>query len=57
MWVGLSLVNTKMFPQQYFPASTVTLREKIEKLIVCRFVTPLSFEEELWLNGPDYAQK
>ena len=47
MWVGLSWINTEMLLQQYSLASIDTLREKIEKLIVCRFASPFSFEEEL----------
>jgi hypothetical protein len=35
-----------MLSQQYSPAMG-TLRENIEKFIVCTFVTPISFEEEL----------
>ena len=49
VWVGLSLINTKMFPQQNSPASMVTLRVKIEKLTVCRIASPItkSFEDVL----------
>ena len=47
MWVGLNWIDNEMFPQQYSPASRGTLREKIEKLVVYRFVSPLSFEEGL----------
>ena len=48
-----------MFSEQYSPASMFTLCENIEKLIVCRFDSPLSFEEELlplsnlgWMGMP-----
>ena len=47
VWVGFGRINTKMFPQKYSPAFIVTSREKIEKHIVCKFVSPLCFEEEL----------
>ena len=47
MWVGLNWIDNEMFPQQYSPAFRGTLREKIEKLIVCRFASILSFEEGL----------
>ena len=51
-WVALSWINTKMFPQQHSPASMVTLRGQIEKLIVCGFASPLVF----LLNGYAYAK-
>ena len=48
-WVGLSWINTKMFPQQYSPASIGTLREMIETLVVCSFASLVTSEEDLLL--------